>query len=212
MKISLVNGSPKVKDSASGVVLKELQTLLSPENEIVNLHFSKQQPGNGDPETLKNSDVIVFAFPLYVDSLPSHLVSCLIQLEETLKKAASHSCRVYAIANCGFYEGRQNRLALNMIECWCAKAGLIWSGGLGIGTGGMIPMLSNITAGKGPKKNFSHALSILAGRISRQETGENMYISLNFPRFLYKMAGEMGWRQAAKNNGLKTRDLWNRQV
>lgn len=44
MKIALINGSPKAKGSASGLILKELQELLSPENEIVNLHFRKKSP------------------------------------------------------------------------------------------------------------------------------------------------------------------------
>lgn len=213
MKISLINGSPKVKDSASGLILKELQTLLSPEHEIVNLHFTKKQPCKNDLKLLQDCDVMVFAFPLYVDSLPSHLLSCLISLEEYLKNAAfSQTCTVYAMANCGFYEGHQNTLALDIVKAWCARAGVIWGGGLGIGAGGMLPMISGITAGQGPKKNLSSALYTLSDWISHKETGENICFSPNFPRILYKLAGEMGWRQAVKNNGLSRRDLWNKQV
>lgn len=213
MKITLINGSPKAKGSASGLILKELQELLSPENKIVNLHFRKKKPGSSDLQLLRNSNVMVFAFPLYVDSLPSHLLSCLIQLEDELKNAAfSKDCTVYAIANCGFYEGCQNTLALNIMKNWCARAGGIWGGGLGVGAGGMMPVINSIAAGKGPKKNFSGALNTLSDRISRQETVENICFSPNFPRFLYKLAGEMGWRKAVKDNGLKRRDLWRKQV
>ena len=35
MKIALINGSPKRKDSASGLILKELQGLIPSENEII---------------------------------------------------------------------------------------------------------------------------------------------------------------------------------
>ncbi|MCH1983287.1 NAD(P)H-dependent oxidoreductase [Ruminococcus sp. OA3] len=213
MKISLINGSPKTKGSASGVILKELQELLSPKDHIVNLHFTKHRPDEGDVDLLQDCDAIVFAFPLYVDALPSHLVSCLIQLENSFKNTAfPHNCTVYAIVNCGFYEGRQNVLALDIMKCWCEKAGVVWGGGLGIGGGGMMPVLGNIAPGKGPKKNFSHALETLSDRISRRESGKNICFSPNFPRFLYKIAAEIGWRQAVKNNGLKTHDLWNRQI
>lgn len=75
-----------------------------------------------------------------------------------------------------------------------------------------MPVISGMAAGKGPKKNFSGAFNTLSDRILRQETGENICFSPNFPRFLYKTAGEMGWRQAVKNNGLTRRDLWNKQV
>lgn len=133
MKIALINGSPKRKDSASGLILKELQGLIPSENEIINLHFTKKQPVSSDLELLQDCSIMVFAFPLYVDSLPSHLLSCLVRLEEYLKHAAfSKDCTVYAIANCGFYEGSQNALALDIMENWCSKAGVIWGGGLGM--------------------------------------------------------------------------------
>lgn len=213
MKIALINGSPKTKDSASGLILKELQELISLKNEIVNLSFTKKQLGRSDLELLQDCDAMVFAFPLYVDSLPSHLLSCLIQLETFLKNTAfSRGCTVYAIVNCGFYEGRQNTLALDIMKSWCARAGVIWGGGLGVGGGGMMPMLSHVAAGKGPKKNFSNALNTLSKRILCQETGENICFSPNFSRMLYKVAGEMGWRQSAKSNGLTRRDLWNKEV
>ncbi|HAW69762.1 MAG TPA: hypothetical protein DHD79_09105, partial [Firmicutes bacterium] len=78
-------------------------------------------------------DTLVFAFPLYVDGIPSHLLSCLSQMEGYLKPLASKEMRVYAIVNCGFYEGRQNQHALDMMQNWCAKTRLIWGHGLGIG-------------------------------------------------------------------------------
>lgn len=213
MKLCFINGSPRIKGSSSGIILEELEALLSQYHEIVRIHLTKKQPLKSDYELLKDCRAIVFAFPLYVDSLPSHLLSCLEQLEQQLKNSGFiHGCTVYAIVNCGFYEGRQNLPALDIMKCWCVRAGAVWGGGLGIGGGGMVPVISNITDGKGPKRNFSHGLHVLADRIANQETGENLCFSPNFPRFLYKMAAEMGWRQAAKNNGLKTRDLWNRQV
>ena len=79
MKIALINGSPKRKDSASGLILKELQGLIPSENEIINLHFTKKQPVSSDLELLQDCSIMDLAFPLYVDSLPSHLLSCLVR-------------------------------------------------------------------------------------------------------------------------------------
>ena len=39
------------------------------------------------------------------------------------------------------------------------------------------------------------------------ERQEDRYVSVAFPRFLYKMAGQMGWRQMIKANGGKAKDL-----
>ena len=34
-------------------------------------------------------------------------------------------------------------------------------------------------------------------------------VSIAFPRFLYKMAAQLGWRQMIKENGGKVKDLGN---
>lgn len=45
---------------------------------------------------------------------------------------------VYCLVNCGFYEGHQNKLAIEMMGNWCEKAGIKWGEEVGIGAGGMI--------------------------------------------------------------------------
>ncbi|WP_346888390.1 hypothetical protein [Clostridium sp. UBA1056] len=39
-------------------------------------------------------------------------------------------------------------------------------------------------------------------------SGDNVFITENFPRFAYKLSGELGWRQAIRANGLKRKDLF----
>lgn len=115
---------------------------------------------------------------------------------------------VYSLVNCGFYEGHQNELAIEMMENWCAKAGLKWGQGIGIGVGGMLPSLKRIPMGHGPKKNLQKAFKQLANNILKCTSEENIFITANFPRVLYKLAAEMGWRQSIKANGLKRKDLF----
>ena len=43
-----------------------------------------------------------------------------------------------------------------------------------------------------------------------KEARENIYVSVAMPRTLYKMAGQLGWRQMIKKNGGKTKDLSKR--
>jgi hypothetical protein len=45
---------------------------------------------------------------------------------------------VYAIANNGFIEGRQNEPLMRSLEHFCARSGLTWCGGVGIGGGVML--------------------------------------------------------------------------
>ena len=212
MKIALINGSPKVKNSSSGCVLQELKALLYDEHQVFEYHFRSGDLSGSHLEQIGESDVLVFAFPLYVDGIPSHLINCLYQIENFLKTKPLRKITVYAIANCGFYEGNQNILALEMMKNWCEKSRLNWGQGFGIGGGGMLPMLSEVPDGKGPKKNFSKALKVVGKNISTGASEENIFISPNIPRFAYKFAAEMGWRKQIKKNGLRVKDLFYKKT
>lgn len=207
MKIALINGSPKNMESASGCLLQELKKFLGDDKEIAEYSFRKPQLNEEEMEQVAESNVLVFAFPLYVDGIPSHLLSCIMQLESFLSTIKEKDIVVYTLVNCGFFEGHQTALAIEMMKNWCKKAGLRWGQGIGMGAGGMLQSVKNVPAGYGPKKDLGEALSKLVKNISERSSGEDIFITANFPRFLYKLAAEMGWRKSVKANGLKTRDL-----
>ena len=64
--------------------------------------------------------------------------------------------------------------------------------------------------GQGPKAPVDHALHELADIILTGKTIENKYVSVAFPRFLYKMAAQLGWRQMIRANGKRARNLGDR--
>jgi hypothetical protein len=211
MNIALLNGSPKMKESASGTLLEELNQLINKGHSIIELKLNKKEISTIDLELIKSSDILVFAFPLYVDGIPSHLLYCLKQLEDYFKKRNVTNISVYAMVNSGFYEGEQNMLALEMMKHWCTKTGLLWGQGLGIGAGGMLISTKNIPIGNGPKKNLGNALKTFSFNILNQKSGENIMITANFPRIAYKLAAEAGWRQRIKMNGLQVKDINNKK-
>ncbi|MGB4439289.1 MAG: hypothetical protein WBJ13_08735 [Sedimentibacter sp.] len=90
---------------------------------------------------------------------------------------------------------------------WCEKTKLKWGQGFGIGGGGMLPQLSSIPDGKGPKKNFYIELKVFSRNVTLCTSAENIFTSPNFPRIAYKLGAEMGWRNLAKANGLSKKDL-----
>lgn len=208
MKIALINGSPKTKDSNSGRAIKELKGFISDASIISEYSFRKTSLTEGEISQLENCDALVFAFPLYVDSVPSHLLRCLIQLEGYFRGIGKSNIKVYTLINCGFYEGEQNKIAMEIMENWCEKAGFTWGQGLCIGAGMMLESIENVPAGHGPKKNLGVALKELGENISKARSAENLCITANFPRFLYKVSGNFGWIQQAKANGLKRKDLY----
>lgn len=208
MKIAFIYGSPKAKNSASASLLQELKSLLEQEGIIISdYNFNKPSLDKEEMEQLKGYDIFAFSFPLYVDGIPSHLLNCLTQLETFFASVNEKDIKVYSIVNCGFYEGHQTKLAMEMMENWCLKAGLKWGQGLGIGGGGMMVMIKNVPMGQGPKKSLEKPFRQLANNILNGISEENIFISPSIPRFLYKLAAEMGWRKSIKANGLKIKDL-----
>lgn len=208
MTIALLNGSPKMKESASRALLSDLKTFFPEETECVEIALHSRNLPEKELELLFQADAWVFSFPLYVDGIPSHLLSVLCELEEHY---ANHpEIFVYGITNCGFYEGIQAEFALQILQNWCIKAGYTWAGGVGVGGGGALSMLSEVKPGTGPKAPIDKTLQVLANTIQDRKKTENRYVSVGFPRFLYKMAAQMGWRQAIRSNGGKMKDLGNR--
>lgn len=210
MRIALINGSPKVNNSASGSLLADIKCHISEKAEVVEIGLHKTIVSEELLAELRNADVWVFAYPLYVDGIPAHLLSCLIQLEKVHQQ--NHEIHVYGIVNCGFYEGIQAEFALGILQNWCVKTGLIWGGGIGVGGGGCLAMMPSAEHGHGPKAPIDRALDAMTGKILQCETQENQYVSVAFPRFLYKIGAQAGWRQMIRANGRKIRDLGGRPV
>ena len=146
--------------------------------------------------------------PLYVDGLPSHMVGALLQLEAGFRETPQKERTAYALVNSGFYEGHQNAHALHMLRHWCRRAGVRWGQGIGAGGGGMLPETQNIPMGHGPKKRLGQALQTLAEAIVSGGQAEDLYITQNFPRVLYRMSAESVWRRKGRKNGLSKQELF----
>lgn len=205
MTVVLINGSPKINNSASGILLEDLRKFFPKEVQITEAGMHKECISKEVLRRLEHADVWVFAFPLYVDGIPAHLLSCLVQLEKSHVKDRKRC--ISGIVNCGFYEGIQAETGLSILENWSIKAGYIWGGGIGVGGGGGLAMMPSPKSGKGPKAPIDKELKVLAGNIMEGKAQRNRYVSVAFPRVLYKMAAQAGWRQMIRANGRKIRDL-----
>ncbi len=204
MKIALINGSPKAGKNNSGWFLEKLETCLGKEHEISRYNAAKQYIA--DYTTLYQMDAIVFAFPLYIDAVPSHLFRMMVEMEKS--KNGEKEPFVYTIVNNGFYEGRQSRIVLDIVKNWCARAGLRYGQGIGQGAGEMVGFIDYVPLGHGPLKNLGEAIKDLAQNIEALKSGEDILFSPNWPRFAWRyMATHSFWHKLAKKNGLKIRDI-----
>ena len=210
MNIALINTSPKTTESASGIMLGDLQKLFTGEHNTKDFILHSHEVSDDMIDELRHFTVWVFAFPLYVDGVPSHLLRCLRQFEVAGHKDKGdgiNGIHIYVIVNCGFYEGAQTKNALAIMENWCVRSGMEWGMGIGFGGGAPLSVMKSIPLGRGPKSALGKAFAMLKDAIVSQATRSNLYVSISYPKFLYKLTAEIGWWMLIKSNGGKARDL-----
>ena len=105
MKTVFINGSPKKRFSASSYFGKLQSLFISGQKVFLRLRTK------GDHEKIFeeiiHADRVIFLLPLYVDCVPSHVLSFLREMERFCKEHKVE-LNIYAIANNGFIEGNQN--------------------------------------------------------------------------------------------------------
>ena len=207
MKISIINGSPKAVKSNSEILGNYLLSLLK-ENEIKKYYSISFKLNDKIKSEIYNSDVLIFLFPLYVDGLPSNLLKLLVELEK--EKVVNLETSVYCVVNNGFYEGKQNRLAILQMKNWCEKVKAKWGQGIGIGAGELLPYLKKYTLGQGPLKNLGNALTKFSGNILTLKSEKDIYINPNWLRSLYFLQGSISWILKGRKNNLRVRELFRK--
>ena len=207
MKITIINGSPKTVKSNSEILGNYLFPLLK-ENNIKKYYSIYFQLNDKTKNEIYNSDVLIFIFPLYVDGIPSNLLKLLVKFEK--ESVVRPETKIYCIVNNGFYEGKQNFLALLHMKNWCKKVNAKWGQGIGIGSGELLPYLKKFKLGQGPLKNLEKILNKLSRNILTLNSDKNIYINPNWPKILYFIQGSFSWILKARKNNLKIRELFKK--
>jgi len=143
VNIMIINGSPKKKGGASAFFAKILRCMLFP-HKVTTKSIGISKDYHEIFDNLSNTDAVVISVPLYVDSIPSHFIHFLKQMEQYCK---DNKCgfMLYVISNAGFVGGHQNQTHLEQYKCWCERSGITWGGGLGIGGGVMLHVVFYVT-------------------------------------------------------------------
>ena len=207
MKISVINGSPKAIKSNSEILGNYLSSLLK-ENEIKKYYSISFRLNDENKNEIYNSDVLIFLFPLYVDGIPSNLLKLFVEFEK--EKVVNPATRVYCIVNNGFYEGKQNRLAILQIKNWCEKVKADWGQGIGVGAGELLPYLKKYPLGQGPLKNLGKVLDEFSANIITLKSDKDIYINPNWLKSLYFFQGSISWILKGRKNNLRIRELFRR--
>ncbi len=135
MKTLLINCSPKKRFCASAYFLFLQRLFIG--GEKVKERLRSPADHARILAQLRDARAVVFALPLYVDGVPSHVLRFLEEMEAFCRENGL-KLRVCCIANNGFIEGKQNEPLMRVFENFCVRAGLAWGGGVGIGGGVML--------------------------------------------------------------------------
>ena len=207
MKISIINGSPKAIKSNSEILGNYLSSLLK-ENEIKEYYSIYARLDDKIKNEIHNSDILIFLFPLHVDGIPSNLLKLLVKFEE--EKVIKSETKIYCIVNNGFYEGKQNRLAILQMKNWCEKVKARWGQGIGVGAGELLPHLKKYPLGRGPLKNLGKVLDEFSANIITLKSDKDIYVNPNWLKSLYFFQGTISWILKGRKNNLRVRELFRK--
>jgi hypothetical protein len=214
----LLVGSPRGFKSTSASIGTYLMDKLSAGFEVERIHIQaaiRSQASQGDMlQKATGSNLLILAFPLYVDCLPAPVIAELELLADQRKNAETpKNQRLVAIVNCGFPEASQNNTALAICRRFASETGIEWAGGLSLGGGGAISGTKLEDAGfvaQNARKAVGLAAEdLLEGRAISSEAVDLM-AKMQIPKWLYLFLGNRGWKKMAKKYGCQDR-LYNRQ-
>lgn len=148
--ITLVNGSPRGNKSSSFIFLKYIERFLDIKDQKIYINV-KLKKGADNPkesiETLANSDIIIFSFPLYSYTLPAPFTKLIEELYYYKKNNIGNvnsKTKVYTIVNCGYAKAEINIESLRVMKLFCNRMNYDWRFGIGIGSGMLVAMMKNI--------------------------------------------------------------------
>lgn len=215
---ALLVGSPKGQSSTSNslgtFLLEKLeQKGLSSEKVYINQCLGSEEKQAVMLRLVDSSDLIILAFPLYVDSLHSQVIKTLELIAKHEKgKLNLGKKKFLAIANSGFPEAKHNEIALAVCRIFAKQVGFTWAGGLAMGGGGMIAGRPLNELG-GMVRNQKKALEIAADSLAKGEAIPEKAVVLiskiGIPKWMYIWMGNRGWKQDA-NRQITMKEMYQK--
>ena len=214
-QITLVSASPKVDQewAVSAFLAKRGEAKLSRDSLSVNTipvrHAMLHHETDAAFATLQEADAIVLIFPLYFFCMPAMLTRFLQDFAAKEPKSKK-TCAVYALINCGFPEPEINLEAMRVVEQFALQTGRSYGGGVMIGCGGMILGAQGAPFMRDVMGHVDDLFARVDADLSHTASIESKIVATapKFPRALYFLAGNAGWRSTARKNHLKNKDLY----
>jgi multimeric flavodoxin WrbA len=205
----LVVGSPRRRRSTSAVLGDYLAASLRRSGIVIDRMTVREvleDEGVGRDafaSALDRAELLVLAFPLYVDAVPAPLVA-LLEWVAARGVRADPAVRVAALVNSGFPEAEQCAPALSVSRRFALETGMSWAGGLALGAGAAIDgrpldVVGDMACSVCAALDLA-AEALAEGRPVTREAVQTMATPM-MPADVYRLLGDRGFRSRAKLQG-----------
>lgn len=224
----LIVGSPKVKSRSGSSILGEYLTAILEANgwntETLMLKRSRNEEA-GQAElcaAIDRSNLIILAFPLYIDALPCLLTKAFEVIAQHRKTVqAPRPQRLFTLINNGFPGAHQNALALAICRRFADQSGMSWAGLLAIGAGEALVGGQALTEPKRlgpPVKHVIEALDAAGADLAQggavspdtQSLVSRVpipMVSFGIWRWLFDRLAARQWMRHARKNGVSKEEM-----
>jgi len=208
MNVLILTGSPKDRNSASYMLASKLAEGLREHGAAVSdgmVHggLRSEEGTRRLLDAVDASDLVVFAFPVYVDSLPAPLTRLLERIaEHRTLVAPAETPRLAVIVQCGFPESHQCDTAVDICRLFAERTGMRWAGALAMGMGGSVGGDFRKLPGGG--RNILQAIDMTSKSLANggdiPEEATTLFAKPLMPRWMYTLVGNLGWRMQMRKN------------
>ncbi|MCP4581153.1 MAG: hypothetical protein GY839_06010 [candidate division Zixibacteria bacterium] len=217
-RILLLVGSAKLERSTSEVLSTYITDKLGEkgfESETMFAHKILKSDTAKDElmSSVGKADLIILAFPLFVDCLPYAVISMLEHIANNRPTSDDQKKQsLMCVVNCGFPEAHQNDTAIAICRQFAHETDFDWAGGLAMGAGEGIHgrELSEV---KGMARNVIKSLDLAVEDLAQSKPVSQMAIDLMakplVPRWMYFIGGSARWKREAKEHGVRDK-MWTR--
>jgi len=208
MQALILTGSPKGRNSTSHLLASKLAEGLRKHgavvsDELVHTAMRSEEGTRRLLDAVDAADLVVLAFPLYVDSLPAPLTRLLeLFADRRARTGPAKAPRVAAIVQCGFPESHQCDTAVGICRLFSARVGWAWAGALAMGMGGSLGGGFGKVPGGG--KHLIDALEAASEALAKGNdipgSAATLFAKPLMPLWMYTMVGNLGWRMQMRKN------------
>ena len=195
----VINASPRMRNGNTNKSLEKVINKLALSKDTIQYLYNIK-----DQETIEKklptAEVILFAFPLYVDAPTSALLNLMKKIQSN-KDLYRNQPIMYVLMNCGFYEAIQNETAIQIMKHFCDRVDFKWGQAFARGAGSVNAPEENLEPINKQCKIFAQNIK------ERKINQENLYIEPSITRNQFKDKRNSEWAKLVAPRGLKEADL-----